>query len=80
MHNLHIHSHLSRFEHLFLGTFQIGHFKLGIFLGLGTMGHGRMAKDNGKTLSDIQGKGKIKFSELWSDIEMMSRDIKLGIG
>lgn len=39
MHNLHIDSHLSRFEqHLFWGTFQIGHSKFGIFLGLGTMG------------------------------------------
>jgi hypothetical protein len=38
MHNLHIDSHLSRFEYLFLGTFQIGHSKFGIFLGFGTMG------------------------------------------
>jgi hypothetical protein len=39
-----------------------------------------MAKDNGKTLSDIDGKNQIKIGEQWRDIEMMSKDIKLGIG
>jgi hypothetical protein len=51
------------------------------YFGLGDNGHhGRMAKDNGKTLIDIEGKNKIKIGEQWRDIEMMSRDIKLGIG